>query len=79
MTSQSRDNNNVMSEWVGENCMHSGEAENNIQTRCDFTKSTLVYTCRNILAPQYLNDLFSSNNAKHTHNICHDNQLKSTK
>ncbi len=46
---------------------------------CDFHKCSLLYKCRNNLAPQYLIDLFSSHNINHTHNIRHSNKLRCTK
>ncbi len=39
-----------------------------LQHRCDFHKCVMVYKCGNSLAPSYLENIFTSNDIKHTYN-----------
>ncbi len=42
-------------------------------------KCIMTYKCRNGLGPQYLCDLFNSNNSMHSHNTQNSSQLRATK
>ncbi len=50
-----------------------------LQYRRDFHKCIMIYKCRNGLAPQYLCDLFNSNDSMHSYNTRNFNQLRATK
>jgi len=50
-----------------------------LQSRRDFHKSVMVYKCRYGLAPDYLNDRFSTNDSNHSHNTRNASQLRATK
>ncbi len=49
-----------------------------LQYRRDFYKC-IIYKCRNGLAPQYLCDLFNSNDSMHSYNIRNSSQFWATK
>ncbi len=49
-----------------------------LQYRRDFHKCMMVYKYRNSLAPQYLCDLFNSNESMHSYNTQNSSQLRAT-
>ena len=50
-----------------------------LQNRRDYHKCIMVYKCRNGLAPQYLADLFRSNDVNHSYPTRNSSQLRATK
>ncbi len=46
-----------------------------LQHRQDFHECVMVYKCCNSLAPSYLEQLYTSNDTKHTYNTRHSSQL----
>jgi hypothetical protein len=50
-----------------------------LQNRRDFHKCTMVFKCRNGLAPEYLMTRFKANDTKHSYNTRNASQLRATK
>ncbi len=50
-----------------------------LQYRRDFHKCIMIYKCRNGIAPQYLCDLFNSNDSMHSYNTRNSSHLWATK